>query len=621
MTRQLDRDIASLELHAVLLAAHLAPSVATLNGVATEILSDLPRGADAGEVKTIVLRHLRDELTKAKDDPIRRSMVNDLWREYAGIPEGRPDDGQARHESEPGTWTRARRALSRRFYSPAWLAFGLVLCTSAIYVLLAGFWAYTAAYRTEILKGFAVVGLTLLPAFLYLRFVRFRLDPVREEYVYNLHRLGVDRVRNLPRPPRTSEAWQRWVDDGGYLRASEGYNVYEQKFRTQYGRWPSSGGRSNESTERADASQWYAESLGNLTAIYGCTALVGAGWATVVWTLPTTLEPPGPELADLLRFGFLGAYFFVVSTLMRRFFQNDLRPGAYLGAIIRFVAVLVLLPAVHQALTATHAKPAAQYSVAFLIGVFPTVGMQLLRKAVSAITGVIRGGLEPPMPLRQLDGMDIWTEARLLEVGIEDVQHFATTNMVDTLLATRIPSQRLVDWVDQSLLLCRAGLPGFPNTDWKKKGSEDTTYQQLRKIGIRTASDLNYFIESLKYLLPDSADFAGDASPLQSLAKVTPPDNGPSLLCRAAVINVALSKDPNLRLIKNWQNYEHESASRRCDYGLSAAPYTRSVIAHKRRPKQWSRLIGRSDEGAVGCTNGARLRTDRWLTDADKSLA
>jgi hypothetical protein len=485
-------------------------------------------------------------------------MVDELWEEYACLPKEKPDDGHgSRKPQPPGRVAGAQLWLRDHLDTPAVVAFGLLFWTSLIYVLLAGFLPFTAGYRSDILKGFAVVGLTLLPALLYMRFVRFRLDPVCEEYVHNLHRLGVDRVRNLPQPPRTSEAWQRWANDGGYVRANEGYNVYEQKFRTQYGRWPTSRGGSIERAEREDVSDWYADSLGNLTVIYACTALIGAGWATVIWTLPTTLEPPGPELADVLRFGFLGAYFYVVSTLMRRFFQDDLRPGAYLAAIIRFVTVLTLLTAVHQTLTAMSVTATTQYTIAFLVGVFPTVGMQLLRKTVSAITGKIRGGLEPPMPLRQLDGMDIWTEARLLEVGIEDVQHLATANIVDTLLATRIPAQRLVDWVDQSLLLCRAGLPGFPSDEWNSKtwNPDESTYQQLRKIGIRTASDLSYFVQSPYFPRTNSGDLSPRASLANSLARAKPND-GPALLCRAAVLNVSLSKDPNLRLIKKWQDYE-----------------------------------------------------------------
>lgn len=37
----------------------------------------------------------------------------------------------------------------------------------------------------------------LLPGFLYLRFIRFRIGPLCDEYVYNLHRLGADRVCRL----------------------------------------------------------------------------------------------------------------------------------------------------------------------------------------------------------------------------------------------------------------------------------------------------------------------------------------------------------------------------------------------------------------------------------------
>ena len=119
------------------------------------------------------------------------------------------------------------------------------------------------------------------------------------------------------------------------------------------------------------------------------------------------------------------------------------------------------------------------------MGVFPTVGVQLIRRAVAELTGPFRGGLEPPFPLSQLDGMDIWSESRLAEVGIEDVQHLATANLIDVILGARIPTQRIVDWVDQGLLLLRTGLPRTDNTS-----SPPTTYAYLRALGVRTSTDL-----------------------------------------------------------------------------------------------------------------------------------
>jgi hypothetical protein len=122
-----------------------------------------------------------------------------------------------------------------------------------------------AAWRVPVLSAFLVVLPTLLPGFLYLRFITFRIGPLRDEYVYNLHRLGVDSPEHLREPPRCSKDL--------------------------------------------------------------CLVVLAVGWASVVWTVP--VADTLPRLADALRFGFLGAYFFLLLLLVRRYFQNDLRPGTY----------------------------------------------------------------------------------------------------------------------------------------------------------------------------------------------------------------------------------------------------------------------------------------------------
>ncbi len=527
-----------------LIAGHLAPGLAILNGAASAVLQDLAPVGEPARARQQAVRDLDARLSAAG----AQSKLDALWDQYARPVTADTGGGTSRDGAVQAG--RLRTAL----YSPAWVGLVLVLGTTAVYALLGGSWARTMAVRAEVLQGFAVIGLTVLPAFLYLRFARFRLDPVCDEYVHNLHRLGVDRPRDLPEPPRASEAWERWANDGGLLRAAQGENVYERKFRTQYGRWPKVAERQDGAARGARGTSptrgaWYADSLGNLTVVYACTAVIGAGWATVIWTLGSSVEPAGPPMADALRFAFLGAYFYVISTLLRRFFQNDLRPGAYLAAIVRVVSVLVLVAAVHEALRWLGAPLPLECAVAFFIGVFPSVGVQLIRKTTSTLTGKVRGGIEPPWPLRQLDGMDIWTESRLLEVGIEDVQHLATANVVDALLATRIPAQRMVDWVDQALLLIHAGLPG-PRQDNLATGA---TYGDLRRLGIRSASDLSSFSASLdaRRLNHWWASNSSLTAPL-TVAE----DGGPSLLCRVAIIDIALANDPNLRLVRNWQDYE-----------------------------------------------------------------
>ena len=49
---------------------------------------------------------------------------------------------------------------------------------------------------------------------------------------------------------------------------------------------------------------------------------------------PSFTSDPG-SFWDVLKFGFLGAYSFILQMLIRRFFQSDLRPAAYANALLR----------------------------------------------------------------------------------------------------------------------------------------------------------------------------------------------------------------------------------------------------------------------------------------------
>lgn len=478
----------------------------------------------------------------------RPADVDDLHDRYLGTAAGTgADEGPVRQQQPPAETTTVGWFREHVWNAPGGVFVAVTGLATAAYVVF----RVVPGWQVPVLQGFAVLLLALLPGFLYLRFIKFRLRPLCDEYVYNLHRLGVDEARHLPEPPRPSAAWQRWYDTGGpgYRRWP---SIYQAKFVSQYGRWPASAGDE------------HRETLTRLASVYLCTATLAVGWAAVVWTAPVV--DGLPRLADALRAGFLGAYFFLLSALIRRYFQNDLRPGAYLGAVVRVVTVLVLVAGVDQVFAMAGVPAGAPHptenAVAFLVGVFPTVGVQLLRRAVGKVTGHFRGGLEPPFPLSQLDGMDIWSESRLVEVGIEDVQHLATANLVDVALGARIPTQRVVDWVDQALLVLHTGLPRTDNL------RQPTTYGELRALGVRTATDLLQLSAALSLCLCPDGRWPGEGSPLASLAVVPPPPDTRSpaltrlactpLLTRMTLATATLRHAPNLRLLQNWYHQAPE---------------------------------------------------------------
>jgi hypothetical protein len=112
--------------------------------------------------------------------------------------------------------------------------------------------------------------------------------------------------------------------------------------------------------------------------------------------------------------------------------------------------VLVTMVALHQLLGAV--TPATEAAIAFMVGFFPVIAFQALQRAAAVTLRVFVPQLTPDYPLNQLDGLNVWYEARLVEEGIEDMQNLATANLVDIILHTRVPVGRLVDWVDQAKL-------------------------------------------------------------------------------------------------------------------------------------------------------------------------
>jgi len=221
----------------------------------------------------------------------------------------------------------------------------------------------------------------------------------------------------------------------------------------------------------------------SLFPVFLATVVFAVGWSAVLWDTRFITDPSGPW--DVLKYGFIGAYAFVTSMLIRRFFQSDLRPSAYATAVFRITLVLLIVTVLHQVMGATAAvTDRAELAVAFVIGFFPLVGLQALQRVTSKALGRVVPAITSEYPLDQLDGLNLWYEARLTEEGVEDMQNLTTMNLVDVMLHTRVPPGRLVDWVDQAFLLIHLEQVK-PRT---KSGAQARL--KLRRAGIRTATDL-----------------------------------------------------------------------------------------------------------------------------------
>ena len=410
-------------------------------------------------------------------------------------------------------------------------------------VLLAAIYL-TPKDKIVLLKLFAVFYFSLLPALLYLQFSSRRKLTVWREYVLNLHRLEIDEPGNLPRPPTLSRYYPAWreardrawrekrlhTENGESREATEERiersNLYRQKFRDLFGRIPHLD---------EDLSVLSLKSTHKLHVVIA-TILISIGWVFVVQPesvfdgsfVPSDLQlanlPPIPR--ESFAFAFLGAYFYILQMLVRRYFQGDLKSTAYINATMRII-VVILLVWVIDPLLADGTSQATASAIAFVIGVFPNVGWRLLQLSIRKPIGWVVDSLEPKHKLGHIDGLNIWYESRLLEVGVEDMQNLATTDIVDLMLNTRIPVDRIVDWIDQAFLYLRV---------------EDTKTEKpralLRSYGVRHATDL------LDLMRGENAD---------EYAKLL---DGPEEPSRMRALVATLETEHNFQHVRAWKRYK-----------------------------------------------------------------
>jgi hypothetical protein len=342
-----------------------------------------------------------------------------------------------------------------------------------------------STWASRALTIFAIWVLSFMPGWLYVRFICLRKEALWNEYVLNLHRLGVDKPQYLPPPPAESVYHETLAAQHG---GEEHSNIYRQKFNAFYGR--------KVSAERGGQGRKYPV-VDTLFPVFLCTVTLAVAWTAILWQPSVVMSPVEPWAT--LQFGFLGAYAFAVSMLVRRFYQSDLRPSAYAAVVLRIVVVLVILAVLHQLFEST--GPGAQldltvqYVIAFVVGFFPLVGLQALNRAAAKALHVVVPTMASEYPLDQLDGLNIWYEARLIEEGVEDMQNLTTVNVVDVILHTRAPVGRLIDWIDQAHLLIRLSPVTRKQIKKARKLAADdpsavSPQVALRRMGIRSATDL-----------------------------------------------------------------------------------------------------------------------------------
>jgi hypothetical protein len=417
--------------------------------------------------------------------------------------------------------------------------------------------------RLSALEVAAIWTLAFTPGWLYIRFIGQRAGALWDEYVLNLHRLGLDRPEHLPRPPVSSAYFARWFDAGGATMSRQ-RNIYRQKFDAYYGRCVS------------EANTDSRVKTGTFFPVVLATVVFAVGWTSVLWNEAfIAAEPSGT--VDMLLFGFLGAYLFNIQMLARRFFQSDLKPSAYTSAVLRVVVVLILVCVLHQLPVFSSDSGGQEAIVAFVVGLFPLVGLQALNRIVAVVLRSAVPSLRSSYPLSDLDGLNVWYEARLLEEGIEDMQNLVSANTVEVLLHTRVPVGRLVDWYDQAQLYLH--LP--PRTTSRRKLRSDEKHNRvhprtaLASFGVRGATS---FLEAFR---PGEMNELGvPADPLVDRAHKAVAESADGLPADA-ILTIAriLDAEPGLAPVRNWRAWEATARPVVATPSPSAAKSSRALHA------------------------------------------
>ena len=96
---------------------------------------------------------------------------------------------------------------------------------------------------------------------------------------------------------------------------------------------------------------------------------------------------------------------------------------------------------------------------AFVGGVSISAGFTQILRFLQRLPARFRFNASNPFReqarLTQLEGIDIWTEARLAEEGVENIHALAHAPLQRLVLRTHFTTDRIVDWVDEALLYIR----------------------------------------------------------------------------------------------------------------------------------------------------------------------
>ena len=125
------------------------------------------------------------------------------------------------------------------------------------------------------------------------------------------------------------------------------------------------------------------------------------------------------------------------------------------------------------------ALPTADYTteilpvIAFLTGMMPEQALYYIRNKFSIFSD--KSTLKADsLPLNMIEGINMFHQLRLGEVGVDNAQNLAEANIIELLIKTPFNANQLVDWIAQAQLYV------YFKADIEK----------LREVGVRSIFDI-----------------------------------------------------------------------------------------------------------------------------------
>jgi hypothetical protein len=186
---------------------------------------------------------------------------------------------------------------------------------------------------------------------------------------------------------------------------------------------------------------------------------------------------------------FLGSYIWSIQYIFRRMMTLDLPPGAYYSVGERMVYSAFLAVVIQHFIINSGGKDMGMLdrqiiAISFLVGIFPERALSWMKESLGSIFSN-KSNAANPLPLEMLERISGFHKARLLDLGIDNVQNLAQASLMELIVKTPFRPRVLIDWMAQARLCL----------EFKDKVGK------IREAGIRTILDLQEIADDEEMLM------------------------------------------------------------------------------------------------------------------------